>query len=216
LSYHPEFFAKPLISTLPKGCTAAFMTNSSRGVVMSSPLIPKNIYEVVLILCLVIILFLVFRPKQTIIQSQSYYPQKRTLQWLGILFIVFVIVVICCALVSGYFILKRKLIKENNLKQEIAHMVITEDFTYDTNPENDEFIKGALTKEQLKKFDDLLNLEQQKGGMRFKRSDLNELGILDKALIGAYGRWCHCNMLNRYSGHVVYPNMRQAYVNKIN
>jgi hypothetical protein len=85
---------------------------------------------------------------------------------------------------------------------------------YDTDPKNDLFIKGDLTKRQLSRFDRILEKEKKNNGKRLSGSDLAKLAGRDKELIAAYNRWISCKAMMRSSSHVVYPSERKSLPKK--
>jgi hypothetical protein len=81
---------------------------------------------------------------------------------------------------------------------------------YDTDPENDLYIKGELTSKQLTRFDRILEREKENRGLRLSGGDLSELAGDDRELIDAYYRWCSCKDMMRSSSHIVYPSERNS------
>jgi hypothetical protein len=79
---------------------------------------------------------------------------------------------------------------------------------YDTDPQNDRFIKGTLTAKQLSMLDQILNEEERNGGMRIADSLVRKIAREDKAIIEAYDRWRRCGSLMRSENYVVYPSHR--------
>ena len=84
-------------------------------------------------------------------------------------------------------------------------------YLYDTNPENDAYIKGSLTVAQLKELDRLLLSEKLKNGTRLNHRDIFDLGITDNDVVSAYNRWHSCAQLFRNQSRVIYPNERKIY-----
>lgn len=79
---------------------------------------------------------------------------------------------------------------------------------YDTDPANDNFIKGDLKIAQLKILDRILAREQKNDEMRLSNELVKELSNNDKDVIEAYAKWRKCYDLMRSRHHVVYPNQR--------
>ena len=79
---------------------------------------------------------------------------------------------------------------------------------YDTDPQNDRFIKGTLTAAQLSMLDQILNEEERNGGMRIADGLVRKIAREDKAVIEAYDRWRRCGSLMRSENYVVYPSRR--------
>ncbi len=85
-------------------------------------------------------------------------------------------------------------------------------YVYDTDPQNNEFIKGRLTRYQLKQLDTILMVEKKQCGLRLSNIDLNALTNRDQALIEAYNRWRKCKDMMRSHHRVIYPDERGAYL----
>ena len=81
---------------------------------------------------------------------------------------------------------------------------------YDTDPENDRYIKGELTGKQLSRFDRILEREKANKGQRLSGVELSELAGDDRELTEAYNRWCSCKDMMRSSSHIVYPSERNS------
>lgn len=79
---------------------------------------------------------------------------------------------------------------------------------YDTDPQNDRFIKGVLTTNQFRVLDKILDEEERNGGMRVNTGKVRQLAREDKAVIEAYDRWRRCGSLMRSENYVVYPSQR--------
>jgi hypothetical protein len=84
-----------------------------------------------------------------------------------------------------------------------SHQVI-----YDTDPQNDRFIRGTLNGRQLRVLDQVLNEEERNGGMRISNANVRKIALDDKAIIEAYDRWRRCVSLMRSENYVVYPSRR--------
>jgi len=80
---------------------------------------------------------------------------------------------------------------------------------YDTDPQNDRFIKGNLTGKQFRLLDRILNEEERNGGMRISGGRVRQYAMDDKAVIEAYDRWRRCCSLMRSENYVIYPSQRQ-------
>jgi len=85
---------------------------------------------------------------------------------------------------------------------------------YDTNPQNDSFIKGTLTARQLAQFDKILEFEKSQTGMRITQEQLKELAANDLDLYDAYNRWRRCVDMMRSTHHTIYPSERHLYQRK--
>jgi len=83
-------------------------------------------------------------------------------------------------------------------------------FIYDTDPNNDDFIKRGLQPEQLYVLDKILEHEKENGGTELPPFTLNALTRNDNAIKAAYKRWRKCSELRRSFGHVVYPSERHS------
>ena len=81
-------------------------------------------------------------------------------------------------------------------------------FIYDTDPQNDRYIKGMLTPRQFKILDRILMEEERNGGMRLSSGRVNQWAMDDKAVIEAYDRWRRCVSLMRSENSVIYPSER--------
>ncbi len=81
-------------------------------------------------------------------------------------------------------------------------------FIYDTDPNNDDYIKRGLKAEQMYALDKILEHEKENGGTELPAFTLNALTRNDNALKAAYKRWRKCSELRRSFGHVVYPSER--------
>jgi len=79
---------------------------------------------------------------------------------------------------------------------------------YDTDPDNDGYIKAPIQPEHWSELDKILNFEQKKNGNRVSTSAIGILGITNQSILKAYDRWCVCRNLNRNSTHVIYPSGR--------
>ncbi len=83
-------------------------------------------------------------------------------------------------------------------------------FIYDTDPNNDDYIKRGLQPEQMRALDKILEHEKENGGIQLPPFTLNALTKNDNALKAAYKRWRKCTELRRSFGHVVYPSERHS------
>lgn len=79
---------------------------------------------------------------------------------------------------------------------------------YDTDAQNDRYIKGSLTPMQLRVLDRLLDEEQDYGGRPLPAITIRRLASGDKAVIAAYDRWRTCSEMMRSSNYVIYPRDR--------
>jgi hypothetical protein len=118
------------------------------------------------------------------------------------------IVIIVILIVAGYYVYQ-KYLKTSTPITAIAGPVI-----YDTNPQNDSFIKGTLTAQQLAQFDKILEFEKSQNSMRISQNKLKELAANDLALYEAYNRWRKCMDMMRSTHHTVYPSERKLYQQK--
>ncbi len=85
-------------------------------------------------------------------------------------------------------------------------------FIYDTDPRNDEFIKGSLKKEKQKKLDYVLMKEKEEYGLRLSNQLLNQYAKYDSDVIAGYNRWRKCKEMRRSHHHVIYPDERNLYL----
>lgn len=115
-------------------------------------------------------------------------------------FFILLFFVICGIL--GYFILQKNNISSGEKNQNVVYM-------YDTDPQNDAFIKGRLTRQQMQILDKILMLEKKQNGMKCAPADVNQISRYDKELIEAYQRWTNCKNMRRSYHHVLYPNERK-------
>jgi hypothetical protein len=81
-------------------------------------------------------------------------------------------------------------------------------FYYDTNSDNDEFIKGNLDRDQLLLLDKILMTEKKLRTHPLSDQQVQSIAKNDPAVIAAYERWCKCYDMIRSSTHVVYPDER--------
>ncbi|OPZ70891.1 MAG: hypothetical protein BWY83_01416 [bacterium ADurb.Bin478] len=81
-------------------------------------------------------------------------------------------------------------------------------FMYDSDPQNDRFIKGSLKRQQFRLLDRVLNEEERNGGMRLSDGKVRQLAADDKEVIEAYDRWRRCVSLMRSENYVIYPSQR--------
>jgi len=79
---------------------------------------------------------------------------------------------------------------------------------YDTDAANDQFIKGDLTIDQMRKLDRVLVQEQKNHEARLSAEQLRQISGNDKAVMEAYGRWRKCYDMMRGRHHVIYPDQR--------
>jgi|GEM_PF-3236153 len=82
---------------------------------------------------------------------------------------------------------------------------------YDTDPQNDAYIKDSLSMNQLVILDQILEYEKEKCGLRLTWFSLRRLTGGDQKLTDAYIRWRKCKNLMRSSGRVIYPSERALY-----
>jgi len=82
---------------------------------------------------------------------------------------------------------------------------------YDTDPRNDEFIKGSLSPGKMRRLDHVLLKEKNNDGLRLSTDRLNELTQYDNEIIEAYNRWRKCKDMRRSHHHVIYPDERHLY-----
>lgn len=82
---------------------------------------------------------------------------------------------------------------------------------YDTDPRNDEFIKGTLKRQKQKKLDAVLLIEKKECGLRLSNQQLYEYTKYDNEVIEAYNRWRKCKEMRRSYHHVIYPDEREFY-----
>jgi hypothetical protein len=90
-----------------------------------------------------------------------------------------------------------------NIGNKVAYSPI-----YDTDAANDQFIKGDLTLDQMRKLDRVLVQEQRNQEARLSTEQVRPLSGNDKAVMEAYGRWRKCYDMMRGRDHVIYPNQR--------
>lgn len=81
-------------------------------------------------------------------------------------------------------------------------------YVYDTDPRNNEFIKGGLSSQKLAVLDRVLREEKKQGGLMLSNTDLNRITRYDQEINEAYGRWIKCKNMMRSSHHVIYPDER--------
>ncbi len=80
---------------------------------------------------------------------------------------------------------------------------------YDTDPQNDAYIKGLLSQQELYRFDRILMVEKRQSGKRLSQSRVADLANQNTKIIDAYDRWRNCHDMMRSSTHVVYPDERK-------
>ena len=81
-------------------------------------------------------------------------------------------------------------------------------YIYDTDPRNDDFIRGTLSAAKLNILDKVLLKEKKQGGLKLSNTELNSITKYDQEIIDAYGRWRKCKNMMRSSHHVIYPDER--------
>lgn len=82
---------------------------------------------------------------------------------------------------------------------------------YDTDPRNDEYIKGGLPNAKLRRLDRILLKEKDLCGERLSSNELNEVARYDNELIEAYDRWRKVKDMRRSHHRVIYPDERNLY-----
>ncbi len=82
---------------------------------------------------------------------------------------------------------------------------------YDTDPRNDEFIKGGLPYPKLLRLDRILLKEKDLCGERLTSQELNEIARYDNDLLEAYDRWRKVKDMRRSQNRVIYPDERRLY-----
>ncbi len=82
---------------------------------------------------------------------------------------------------------------------------------YDTQAENDAYIKANLSKKQLSTLDRLLLQEKKDGGLRLSTKTLAKMTNGDVELEQAYLRWRKCREMMRSNHHTIYPDERHLY-----
>jgi hypothetical protein len=80
---------------------------------------------------------------------------------------------------------------------------------YDTDPQNDAYIKGSLSQQELSRLDRILMVEKGQSGKRLSQSRVADLANQNTKIIDAYDRWRNCYDMMRSSTHVVYPDERK-------
>jgi hypothetical protein len=85
-------------------------------------------------------------------------------------------------------------------------------FIYDTDPRNDEFIKGSLKKVKQKKLDYVLMKEKDACGLRLSNQFLYQFSNNDNDIIAGYNRWRKCKEMRRSYHRVIYPDERKIYL----
>jgi hypothetical protein len=85
---------------------------------------------------------------------------------------------------------------------------------YDTDPDNNEYIKGKLSYRELQLLDNVLIAENKSGEDRLPIETVQRIAKGDRDVVRAYSRWRECYELMRSSTHVVYPHERK-YLNTI-
>jgi hypothetical protein len=89
--------------------------------------------------------------------------------------------------------------------------ITTAYFVYDTDPQNNDFIRARLEVEQLKQLDRLLMVEKENSGLRLSNVELEKLTGNDQIIIDAYSRWRKCKDMMRSYHHSIYPDERKHY-----
>ncbi|MBN1465549.1 hypothetical protein JXA02_07300 [candidate division KSB1 bacterium] len=85
-------------------------------------------------------------------------------------------------------------------------------FVYDTDPRNDDFIKGNLNQRDMRILDRVLMQEKNlNNGMRLDSTTLNEHANYDPQIIDAYDRWRKCKDMRRSYHKSIYPDERRLY-----
>ncbi len=87
-----------------------------------------------------------------------------------------------------------------------SHFII-----YDTQAENDAYIKANLSKKQMSTLDRLLLKEKKDGGLRLSTKTLSNMTHGDVELEQAYLRWRKCREMMRSKHHTIYPDERHLY-----
>ncbi len=118
------------------------------------------------------------------------------------------IFIIIAVIIAGYYAFQ-KYLNPSPSATSIAGPVL-----YDTNPQNDSFIKGTLTVQQLAKLDKILEFEKAQTGMRLSQERLKELAANDLDLYDAYNRWRRCVDMMRSTHRTIYPSERHLYQGK--
>jgi len=116
----------------------------------------------------------------------------------------FRIVIIFVALILAYFGYQKYL-------QPVQQKGKRGQLIYDTNQQNDKFIKGNLNSQQLVQFDKILELEKAQSGFRLSAKDLKRTAKDDKALYEAYSRWRKCKDMMRSNHRTIYPSERKYF-----
>lgn len=80
---------------------------------------------------------------------------------------------------------------------------------YDTDPRNDQYIKGAMTAEQLILLDEILTFEKRNSGKQLGTPQLKAFSKNDPEVQAAYYRWRWCKDLMRSHEQVIYPDERK-------
>ncbi|RPI03870.1 MAG: hypothetical protein EHM72_00300 [Calditrichaeota bacterium] len=82
------------------------------------------------------------------------------------------------------------------------------DYFYDTDPNNNTFIKANLSPRQFFLLDRILMDEKASNGLKLSNLRIQELSRNDNDVIEAYERWRKCKNMNRSYHRVVYPDER--------
>lgn len=87
-------------------------------------------------------------------------------------------------------------------------------FLYDTDPRNNDFIKGELNQQQMLVLDRILMEEKALCGLRVNSLRVNELAKNKSEIIDAYDRYRKCKDMYRSYHRTVYPDERQRIINE--
>jgi len=82
-------------------------------------------------------------------------------------------------------------------------------YIYDTDPQNNAYIIGSLSAQQLEMLDKILEHERYNNGLRLVKYELEIIADNNAELITAYLRWRKCKDLMRSYGKAVYPSERK-------
>ncbi len=115
------------------------------------------------------------------------------------------IVVSFLTLVSNRFIFPR-LLRLFPSRQAQEEWII-----YDSDPRNDEYIKGGLPYRKLLQLDRILLKEKELCGERLNSQELNEIARYDIDLVEAYDRWRKAKNMRRSHHRTIYPDERRLY-----
>ena len=78
---------------------------------------------------------------------------------------------------------------------------------YDTDPNNDRYIKGDMTPLQIKIFNRVLCAEKKQNGKKVSIQKIRKIAGYKnyETIQAAYKRWRECKDLNRNKDYVIYP-----------